>query len=105
MLLLYRPGPSANLEVRAAARALSPEEHAIFGLIDADSRLHISGTLDPDDVKLIVNLPAQIAELKDLFIALPCKRAAVINSELLDNPVIRAVRNAGVPVFSNGSGL
>jgi hypothetical protein len=41
--------------------------------------------------------------LKALLAALPCRRAAAIDPGLLDTGIVRAVRNAGVPVFTNGS--
>jgi hypothetical protein len=116
-LLLARNIPASTLPVllicdadareraAGAAMALAPEEVALFGVIESGNELRIADRLDSEGVGVRITLPQQTLELKALFIALRCRRAAAIGPNLLDTPIVRAVRTAGMPVFTNGSAV
>ena len=116
-LLLARNIPASTLPVllichadareraAGAAMALPPEEAALFGVIESGDELRITDRLDSEAVGVRITLPKQTLELKALFLALRCRRAAAIGPNLLDTPIVRSVRNAGMPVFTNGSAL
>jgi hypothetical protein len=103
VLLLCPKSNTARDQARAAAMALPLEETALFGFLDSDSELRLSDSAGEDALSVILTLPKELKPLQALLVDLPCRRAAAIDPGLLDTAIVRAVRNAGVPVFSNGS--
>ena len=105
-VLLLVPEQSASLPayaIEAAALALPPEESKIYGLVDSGRTLRLSASLNSGEPSVTLQLPRQAEDLKAILQALPCRRAAVLDETLFDTPAVRAVRNAGLPVFRNAA--
>jgi hypothetical protein len=102
-LLLCPNSNAARDQARAAAMALPVEETALFGFLDSDSDLCLSDSAGEDGLSVTLTLPKELNALQALLTALPCRRAAAIDPSLLHTGIVRAVRNAGVPVFTNGA--
>lgn len=107
VLLLYELDTSGESErmVQAAAMSLAPEESAVFGMIESETILRLNSSLGHGDISVTLKLPDQLEQLRCLLIELRCRRAAAIDPELLDTPVVRLIRKAGVPVFTNPAGM
>jgi hypothetical protein len=103
VLLLCNDSEADRDRARAAATALPVEETALFGFFNIESELRISDSTAKDALSLTFTIPKELDGLKTLLTALPCRRAAATHVSLLDTGIVRAVRNAGVPVFANGS--
>ena len=105
-VLLLVPEQWASLSaaaIEAAARALPPEETAIYGLVDSGRTLRLAASWNSGETSVTLQLPKQSEELKGILQALPCRRAAVLDEALFEVPAVRAVRNAGFPVFRNAA--
>lgn len=105
VLLLFEHKTGIDVvRAEAAAQALPVDESALFGILESETRLLITDQLGSDRVGVSLVLPDQLMFLKELLLALPCRRAAALGENPPDTPVIRAVRNAQVPVFTNSRG-
>jgi hypothetical protein len=102
LLLFDGASKLAVSQADAAAMAIPVEDAPLFGSIVSRTELRLSDRADGEGISVSFRLPKQGEVLRQLLAALPCRRAAAIGSDLLDTPIVRAVRNAGVPVFTNG---
>jgi hypothetical protein len=98
-LLLVDERPAAASVAEGAALALPAEESPLFGFV-REGTLTLADSLGAEAVRVVLELPRQIENLRTLLREIPCRRAALLSPELLHSPVVRAVRNADVPVFT-----
>lgn len=105
VLVLHDSVSEAALALaRLVGSALPMQEFPLFALADGSSRLRIFNRLDDPKVDLILNLPEHIAGLRDIALALNIARAVVTDERLRHGAHVRWLRDAGIPVFSNGFG-
>jgi hypothetical protein len=83
----------------ALGDALATGEYPLFGSIEGSAVLRLSDSIDRKAETVEFRLPDHLEELRTLLIGLRCRRAQTAEPQLQSNPVVRAIRNAGLPVF------
>ena len=71
-------------------------------MIEDDDQLTLNSRLGNGGVSVKVKLPEQESTLLGLLKNLKCRRAAVVEPALNATPLLRMIRKAGTPVYTNG---